>query len=468
MKKICKFLIALIGLSPSLKAQLTNNGANINIQTGAYIFAKGNINNTSGTITNDGKIEVQGDFTNAATYTSSATDDYLVFSGSALSTLKSGGASLTNLTINKTSNDVKLGDNISVGGNLTMQAGNLELNLFNIDLGSGAGAIMNETNDSRITGTSGGNIIKTANLNAPASVNPGNIGIAISSSQNLGSTVIKRGHVQQTSANGGLSIYRYFDITPANNTSLNATLKMYYFDGELAGINKSELQFYSSEDNGNTWALIGEDNNDQANDWVLKNNIDHLSIWTLASKISNPLPIKLLSFTATLVNRTTQLQWITAQEINSSYFEVQRSKDGTSFDKLFSIPAHGNSSSKITYNAVDKNPFDGINYYRLKIVDIDGNFSFSSYVQVNVKEGTSFMVFPNPAAGTFYLHINLQVAKKYVIGLYDVNGRMLQEKEVELNAGGNQIEWNISAFAKGTYFLRSADNSMPVIKVVKQ
>lgn len=467
MKIAFKLFFALIAFSPSLKAQLTNNGANIKIKNGAFLFAKGNVNNASGTISNDGKIEVQGDFTNAAAYTSAAADDNLVMSGSAVSTLKTGGASITNLTINKPTNEVKLGSNISISGNLTMQSGNLELNLFNIDLGNGSGTILNETNNSRITGINGGNIIKTVNLNAPSAVNPGNIGIAISSSANLGNTVIKRGHVQQTSTNGGFSIYRYFDITPTNNSSLNATLKMYYFDGELAGINKSELQFYSSEDNGATWALIGEDNNDQTNDWVLKNNINKLSRWTLAS-LNNALPIKLLSFTATLVSRTTQLQWITAQEINSSYFDVQRSKDGTSFEKLLTSLAHGNSSAQITYNAVDNDPFNGINYYRLKQVDIDGNFSFSPIVQVNVKDGTSFMVFPNPAAAIFYLHINLQAAKKYVIGLYDVNGRMLQQKEVALSAGENQLEWNISALAKGTYFLRSADNSMPVIKFVKQ
>ena len=467
MKIIFKLIIILIGFSPSLKAQLTNNGANIRIQNGTSIFVVGNVNNTAGTITNDGTIEVQGDFTNAATYTNLTADDYLVLSGSNLSNLIAGSAALTNLIILKRPNEVQLGGNLSIDGNLIMQSGNLELNLFNIDLGSGSGTILNEGNDSRITGITGGNVIKTVNLNAPSSVNPGNIGIAISSSVNLGTTVIRRGHVQQNDGKSGLSIYRYFDITPTNNSSLNATLKMYYFDGELAGINKSELQFYRSEDNGATWALIGEDNNDQAYNWVLKNNVDHLSRWTLAS-INNPLAVKLISFTAALENRTTHLQWITSQEINSSYFDVLRSVDGTHFEKLLNVPAHGTSNSQITYNAVDGHPFSGINYYRLKQVDIDGSFGFSSIVQVNVKDETSYTVFPNPAAGKFHLDINLPVAKNAVIRLYDVNGRILQQKELQLISGSNQVEWNISALAKGTYFLRANDNSMPVIKVVKQ
>lgn len=465
-----KFIIwlFLVALLSSADAQLTNNGAAIYIQTGAELFSTGNLDNASGTITNEGTIEVQGDFSNGGTYTSTASEDNLIMSGTVLSMLTAGGATLTNLKIDKTANEVKLGSNLSIAGNLTMQSGNLELNMFVVDLGSGAGSILNENNNSRITGISGGNVIKTSDLNAPSAVNPGNIGVEITSASNLGNTVIKRGHVQQTSSNGGVSIYRYFDITPANNSALNATLKMYYFDGELAGINKSELNFYRSENSGVTWTLVGEDNNDQTNDWVLKNNISQLSRWTLASNITNPLPVKLISFTASLVNRATQLKWITAQEINSNYFDVQRSNDGTSFEKLLTVPAHGNSNVQITYHASDMNPLDGANFYRLKQVDMDGNFSFSSVVVVNVKDGSSIMAFPNPATGIFYLHIVLPVGQKYTIGLYDITGRMLQQKEVELNAGNNELEWDISAFDKGTYFLRLSDSNMPVMKIVKQ
>lgn len=467
MKTTYKILITLVVISSSADAQLVNNGANIYIQNGAYLFYSGTMDNASGTITNDGTIEVQGNFSNEGTYTSSASGDHLIMSGAVTSTLKPGGASLTNLTIDKTSGEVELGSDISVTGDLTMQSGNLELNLFNIDLGSGAGTIVDENNNSRITGINGGTVIKTATLNAPSAANPGNIGIEITSSANLGTTIIKRGHVQQTSGNGGKSIYRYFNIIPTNNSGLNATLKMYYFDGELGGVNESDLNLFRSEDNGATWTLSGEDNADQTNDWVLKNNIAQLSRWTLASK-ANPLPVNLIAFTATLVNNTTHLGWTTAQEISSSLFEVQRSKDGNSFESLFTVPAHGNSNSPVSYHAIDKNPLTGINYYRLKQVDIDGNYSLSPIVHVYVKEASSYQITPNPVTGIFTLHITVPVAKRLGMGLYDVSGRRLSEKEMDLSAGSNELRWNISDFANGTYFIRSEDNSMPVMKVVRQ
>lgn len=453
-----------MGLSSSLQAQLTNNGANIRIMPGGYLFATSTINNASGTITNDGNIEVQGDFTNAATYTNSTANDYLVFSGNSLATFKTGGSSFTNITIDKSSNPVKLGDNLLINGNLTMQSGNLELNHFNIDLGSGTGQIVNETNDSRITGTAGGTIMKTANLNAPSSVNPGNIGIEISSSQNLGNTVIKRGHVQQT-GNGGISIYRYFDITPANNASLNATLKMYYFDNELSGLDESKLQFYKSDDNGATWTSIGKDNNDATADFVTKNSIPSLSSWTLYE--AGALPVKLIAFSARIINRQTHLQWSTAQEINSDFYDVERSENGGLFDNMLSVKAKGNTGIRSDYAAIDPNPFP-LTYYRLKEVDRDGNYSYSPVIHVSMDGDMSYMVHPNPASGVFYLEISSSKIQRSVIGLFDDAGKLLERKTVELIPGNNKISWDISRMAKGTYFLRSADNGMPVIKVVKQ
>jgi type IX secretion system substrate protein len=272
-----------------------------------------------------------------------------------------------NLVINKTSKEAQLAGNISVDGNLTMQAGNLELNLFTINLGNGDGKIINENNSSRITGTNGGSIIKTVSLNAPSSANPGNMGIAISSAANLGNTIIKRGHQQQTIAGGDLSIYRYFEIIPTNNSLLNATLQMFYFDDELSGLSKNELGLYESGKNSNTWTFIGKDNNNQMNDWLLKNNIQQLSRFTLAK------------------------------------------------------------NNSVTYSA-----------------------------------------FPNPASGIFYLNIYLPSALQSTIELYDANGRLLQARDVNLSAGDNQLQWDISKFANGVYFLQSKNLLFPVIKVVKQ
>lgn len=116
MRRKLGMIAVLMILSLSIKAQFYNNGATVNIQSGAYVFASGDFKNISGTITNNGRIEVQGNFFNSGTYTSSANEDSLIMSGIGPDTLTSGGAVINYLTINKLTNT----DIVCLSGNATV------------------------------------------------------------------------------------------------------------------------------------------------------------------------------------------------------------------------------------------------------------------------------------------------------------------------------------------------------------
>ncbi|MBA2250427.1 MAG: hypothetical protein H0W12_09575 [Chitinophagaceae bacterium] len=109
-------IISLLACVNIANAQLFNNGATITIQSGAYLMSTGDIRNVSGTITNDGKIEVQGNFINSGTYTSTLNEDSLIMTGTGPDTLTSGGATLHYLTINKTNPT----DIVRLGGTLLL------------------------------------------------------------------------------------------------------------------------------------------------------------------------------------------------------------------------------------------------------------------------------------------------------------------------------------------------------------
>jgi Dockerin type I domain len=126
--KIKSFLlttIALSGMLTSLKAQLYNNGGTITIQNNAYVTVSGELINTTGTISNNGKLEVKGNFTNSGVYNSVGAEDSLLLTGTGPVVLNAGAATINFLTINKTTNAdiVKLGGNILVNKKLDFLSG---------------------------------------------------------------------------------------------------------------------------------------------------------------------------------------------------------------------------------------------------------------------------------------------------------------------------------------------------------
>lgn len=177
--------------------------------------------------------------------------------------------------------------NILVGEEFVFAGGLLNLENYILYLGS-QGVLTNESELSRVYTTGTGYIEATGVLNNPSSINLGNLGAVISSTKNFGSTIIRRGHaVQQNVAGSNSSILRNFDIIPENNTSLSATLKFYYFDAELNGINEATLIQWK-KNNGNNWVHVGADTKDPVINYVLRDNISKFSLWTLATEQGNP------------------------------------------------------------------------------------------------------------------------------------------------------------------------------------
>lgn len=194
--------------------------------------------------------------------------------------------SFYHLAISIPTGELQLRNDATVNGTITMNSGNLQLNTHTLHLGSSA-RINGERNESRITSGRGGAIIITALLNAPHALNPGNIGMEISSEANLGTTVITRGHTLQSNAQGQKGIQRYFDITPSLHTDAPATLRFFYFDNELGNNDKNELDLFVAPPGQNNWTATGKDYNDPTANWLLKSNVKTLQRFTLAPAINN-------------------------------------------------------------------------------------------------------------------------------------------------------------------------------------
>jgi type IX secretion system substrate protein len=386
------------------------------------------------------------DLENEGIFDALSTNVTVTFSGSEDASLISEDLEFYNIKINKSSNGtIYLNTDILVENNIDMTSGILDLNGYTITLDGGQ--IENENQSNYITGTSGGTIEYIAILNSPDQENPGNLGIEITSVSNLGQTVIRRGHVEQTSNNGGKSIHRYFDINPVNNSGLNAILRIYYNDQELNGIPESELEPWRSTDGGNTWELMEGGLLNMTNNWVQLSGVDAFSRWTLASETTSPLPVELLYFKGKAEARYNLLEWETISEENVDHFEIQK-LENQNWITWGRVEAAHFSTSLQSYSFEDID-FNHLEYYRLRILDYNGKEDFSEVIIVErSSEVTSpFIIYPNPVYSQLFLKNEINgVADN--IRIFNTQGVLMIEEQ-----GVNQID--LYNLIPGIYFLEA-------------
>ncbi|MEM1220145.1 MAG: T9SS type A sorting domain-containing protein [Bacteroidota bacterium] len=334
---------------------------------------------------------------------------------------------------------------LTIYDRLTFNSGIWELNLSTLFL---EGILENESEVSYLTGQFGGEVVKTEVLNNPISVNPGNLGSTISSSDNLGVTTIRRGHVAQSLASGSSGVFRYYDVRPTNQSSV-ATLRLFYRDQELNGVPESELDLWRSLDQGLSFSALLEDGQNTLENWLEIEGVNPKAIWTMGGAPS-AVPLDLLLFQGELRPVGNQLSWVTAQEVNTDFFELQRSLDGHSnWRVLTNISAAGNSHSILTYSWLDEDP-PQLAYYRLRMVDLDGSFTYSPLVVLErKKESSAPFLFPNPT--TDWVEIRNKDNSLFSEGTFRLFNAIGQQVLADVVPASSRLD--LGSFPAGTYWL---------------
>ncbi|SIT73696.1 T9SS type A sorting domain-containing protein [Pontibacter indicus] len=175
------------------------------------------------------------------------------------------------------------------------------------------------------------------------------------------------------------------------------------------------------------------------------------------SPIIIPLPVELVYFTATVRNNQAHLEWLTASELDNDRFEVERSLDARSFEKVGTVKGKGTTSLETKYTFTDRTPVQGTVYYRLKQVDTDGQFAYSNVIAVNAKglaRELATQAYPNPFQDVIKVTLMAPEAQEAVMTIYDMNGRRVVNKDVQLDAGVNRLELNLEQLQSGMYILK--------------
>ncbi|MFN6945028.1 MAG: glycoside hydrolase family 9 protein [Cytophagaceae bacterium] len=167
-------------------------------------------------------------------------------------------------------------------------------------------------------------------------------------------------------------------------------------------------------------------------------------------------PVEFVSFTGRFISNTeVKLEWKTAMEINNDRFEVLRSVDGSNFDIVGTVSGVGNSSSLVSYGYVDQVPVnDDRYYYKLRQIDGDGGFSYSTVVEVNRDLINFIRIYPNPVADNVHFGINSSVEGPATIEIISVTGSVVRKENVQLKQGVNDFNVHTTGLSTGIYSVR--------------
>lgn len=235
---------------------------------------------------------------------------------------------------------------------------------------------------------------------------------------------------------------KYFGVFQVGGTSPQYTA-VYNYSGNpfVTPAIEPDLRLNKRTDNtSTTWTLMPDVADEPANTiTVTGQNTEYI-----LGRQAGILPVNLVAFNAVKDNEKVLLNWNTENEINLLRYDVEKSTDGRIFIKLTEIPAKGNSNN--AYTSTDDKPVNGINYYRLKIIDKDGSYRYSIILKVDFTKKYLVSILPNPA----HDYIIINGADKFKrVQLVDMNGKLVKQFITNSNN-----RFNTTGIPQGVYMLQ--------------
>ncbi|MGX5857942.1 T9SS type A sorting domain-containing protein [Dyadobacter jiangsuensis] len=198
--------------------------------------------------------------------------------------------------------------------------------------------------------------------------------------------------------------------------------------------------------------------------WEVSFEVTGFSVFFVSAS-KDPLPVRLISFTARAEEQDAVLSWSVADPENFSHFEVHRSSNGRQFSIVDTI---GFNNTRMHYDVVDQNAgqnagMDGNIYYRLKMIDLDGTYAFSNMKQISMPVTERF-VYPNPASQRFWLNA-AELRNASSVQILNSGGQIMQKYAAGFDKG-----FELAQFQRGIYQVRviRTDGTVRVFKLVAE
>jgi hypothetical protein len=461
--------------SATINSLSINNTGALQLNAGNILTANSNLSNAGAIILNsNSSLRIGGDLTNSST---------IFPAGGAVNTLLSVAGNLNNSAGQITSESFYF-SSTSLGSNTNAQAinsNNSLLNFTNVFLfNNGVNITFNvPLSFSTLTfnGTTGHLILQNSGLTINSSISGTGelkyiqtngassfLRINGSASPKFFPVGTNTSYTPLTISNGNIATHNFsvrtsntFTNTPNNNAVVN---REWNITDNTGGANV-DLTFqwnasdedptfdrtvsYVGHHNGVEWRPVSSIGPASGSNPYTKTATGVTSFSPFGVGSSGALPVHLFYFAAEKENNHIKLEWKTENEINFSRFEIEKSTDGSDYNRIKTVPAINNPGTS-NYSAIDESAQGNI-YYRLKMIDVDGSFTYSKVVRINPGKKYTVIIYPNPASDKIFV----QNMNKYNTGqIADVAGKIVQQ--FAILQGDEQV--TINQLKNGIYYLR--------------
>ena len=444
----------------------------------------------SATVTGgSGTLDVKGNFTNNGTFT--AGTGTVSFSGTTAQQI-TGATTFYNLTENNSAG-LTLNSPVMVSNGLTMTAGDITTSSTNLlALGNSAPATLAWTSG-KVVGPMKRWIAAATNSGASSSLFPlGNATRKAQASIEYTTAPTTAGYLEAkfiatSPANSATNAYTtltdqynyvldnlvtegYWEIKPSATTGVAGGTYTVKLEGETISLATStnasytDVRVIKSPDPHTSWILEGDHGaatGTNSDFTVSRTGMSGYSFFAMAFPSAAPLPVELVSFAANCEeNNTVAVNWTTASEHNSDYYTVEKSRDGSNWNVLKTIPAAGNSTQLLNYSVADASDISGTIYYRLTQVDVDGALKVYDIVSTNcfAEKELTLLAYPNPSNGQFSLKIENAKGGKYDLAITDMQGKTIDQQSIDLESGTTVVKLNPANVQPGVYLLQFIQN----------
>lgn len=284
-----------------------------------------------------------------------------------------------------------------------------------------------------------------------------------------------------------------WQFTPTNSTPANYTIRFYVpqsdWDAYVAYLNGlpnsdgdhtaasvlNECQIFTYNDADSPATAASTDAQSPTTSTYSAGGVDYYTLEATFTHFSQFaiglgaafLPVELIDFSAKKTDKSDiQVTWKTATEINNDYFLLERSSDGERFEEIAKIKGQGTIYTNYSYQFLDNAPINGINYYRLKQVDLDGQFAYSEIISEKIGSQTTISVRPNLVKNEMTVELDEISKTDILLEIYDLQGRLVLTNQIE--QGATAINLELIELPQGTYVLKANDGgAISVIQFVK-